>query len=218
MSAPRAEALAAVLRARILDGEPAGGERLREVELSARHDVARHTLRAALRALAAEGLVVLEPNRGARVAVLAPGDVRGLYELRTALEVEAARLALERRDGRLPGAVRAATDALVDACERRRPAWSAVVDAHEALHAAVVAASGSGRLVAAHTALAAETRLFLVQLRPAWSAERMAEGHAGLADALEAEGADVLRGHLREAADAVLGELNAAHRGAGSRE
>ena len=97
-----AELLAADLRREILDGAPAAGERLRERELVERYGVARHTLRAALRQLAAEGLVRIEPHRGATVARLGPEDVRWLYELRAALELEAAHLALERHGGRLP--------------------------------------------------------------------------------------------------------------------
>ena len=49
--------LAAILRARILDGDLEAGEPLRELELSAEYGVSRHTLRAAFRALAGEGLV-----------------------------------------------------------------------------------------------------------------------------------------------------------------
>jgi DNA-binding GntR family transcriptional regulator len=95
-----AELLAADLRRQILDGDPAAGERLRERELVERYGVARHTLRAALRQLAGEGLVTIEPHRGASVTRLGPEEVRGLYELRTALELEAAHLALERHRGR----------------------------------------------------------------------------------------------------------------------
>ena len=99
------ETITNALRREILDGERVGGQRLVEQELTARYGVARHTLRAALRELAAEGLVRIEPNRGARVARLGAEDIIQLYELRTALEVEAARLALERHRGRLPTAV-----------------------------------------------------------------------------------------------------------------
>ena len=62
------DAIAAALRTRILDGELGAGERLREIELADAYGVARHSLRAALRTLAAEGLVAIEPNRGASVA------------------------------------------------------------------------------------------------------------------------------------------------------
>ena len=94
--------LAALLRTAILDGTIPAGAPLREMELSERYAVARHTLRAALQRLAAEGIVVIEPHRGARVAVLDLDQLMGLFELRTALEVEAARLALDRNDGTLP--------------------------------------------------------------------------------------------------------------------
>ena len=198
------DALADALRTRILDGDLAGGERLREQELSASYDVARHTVRSALQALAAEGLVVAEAHRGARVAALGRAAIQGLYELRVALEVEAARLALERHDGRLPRDVHAAVRRLSAVCAKRRPAWSDVVDAHDAVHTAFMHAAGSARIAAAHDALAGETRLFLVQLKPSWTLERMAADHERLLSDLEREGPDVLRAHLAESAAAVL--------------
>ena len=73
------DAVAQALRTRILDGDLAGGERLREQELTAAYGVARHSLRAALRALAAEGLVVIEPHRGATVAQLTREEAGPLF-------------------------------------------------------------------------------------------------------------------------------------------
>ena len=201
------DALVEALRTRILDGDLAPGARLVEQELSGTYAVARHTARAALRALQAEGLVTLEPHRGARVATLDPEAVRGLYELRAALEVEAVRLALLRHDGKLPPAVRAAVARLTLACGRSRPRWSAFVDAHDGVHAALVAASESPRIIAAHRALAGEMRLFLVQLKPAWTVGRLARDHEQLIDDLEARGAEALRDHLRESTAAVLALL-----------
>lgn len=201
--------LAAALRSRILDGDLRAGLRLPEQELCTTYLVARHTARAALRALAAEGLVVIEPHRGARVAALGAEEVEGLYELRTALEVEAARLALERHDGVLPGEVHDAVKRLGGICSRRRPGWSAVVDAHEAVHSALVAAADSPRIAAAHEALACESRLFIVQVKVGWTAERMAADHERLVDELQTRGTDALREHLRESADAVLAQLRA---------
>jgi hypothetical protein len=110
----------------ILEGELAPGERLRERDLTERHGVARHSVRAALRALRADGLVTIEPHRGARVASLDQSGLRSLFELRTALELEAAHLALERHDGRLPDSVRAAVCRLAEVCARPDPAWSDV--------------------------------------------------------------------------------------------
>ena len=199
-----ADELAAALRDRILDGDLPGGERLREVELAAAYDVARHTLRTALKTLAAEGLITIEPHRGARVAVLDARAITGLYELRTALEVEGARLALERHDGTLPADVHDAVRRLSAACRRGRPRWGTVVEAHDEVHRRIVAASGSPRIVQAHEQIAGETRLFIVQLRPAWTYARMADDHERLVVDLERDGAEVLRPHLRESAKALL--------------
>ena len=202
-----AQLLAADLRREILDGSPAAGERLRERELVERYGVARHTLRAALRQLAGEGLVRIEPHRGATVARLGPEDVRWLYELRAALELEGAHLALERHGGRLPAPVHAALAALEGACTGHDPPWSEVSHAHAALHGAIVAASESPRIVAAHAALTGELLLFLLQLQPHVEAARLAEDHAALVAALERKGAGVLRAHLRESAETLGAKL-----------
>lgn len=198
------DALCAALRDRILDGDLPGGARLREQELTDDYGVARHTVRAALRALAVDGLVRIEPNRGASVTQLGPHDVLGLYELRAALEVEAARLALERHDGRLPETVYQAVARLSAVCARPAPAWSAMIEAHDPIHTAIVEAAGSPRIARAHAALNTETRLFLVSLKPDWTPERMAADHEALPGEIEARGPEALRAHLTESAAAVL--------------
>src|SRR2546428_14179037 len=58
------EAIAEALRDRVLNGELAPGTPLREVELSRHFGVGRHSLRAALQSLTAEGLLEHAPNRG----------------------------------------------------------------------------------------------------------------------------------------------------------
>jgi DNA-binding GntR family transcriptional regulator len=197
------DALASALRTRILDGELGGGERLREHELAQAYGVARHSLRAALRTLATEGLVAIEPNRGASVAQLAPADIGPLFELRAALELEAARLALERHNGWLPKPVHDAVRLMAAVCEQPEPPWSAVVEAHDAVHRALVAASQSPRIVRAYDALAGELRLFVIRLKPSWPLDRMAEHHARLLADLEREGPGPLRVHLAEGRDSV---------------
>ena len=191
-------ALTAELRDRILDGRLAAGERLVERELVEGHDVSRVTVRSALERLAAEGLVVMEPHRGARVASLSPAALHDLFELRTALEVEAARLALQRRPAELDAELGAAVDKLTAACRAKRVVWRRVVDAHDGVHRALVDAARSPRISAAHSALAGELRLFVVQLRPVWSAEEMVAHHEQLRRELAADGPDAVRRHLAE--------------------
>ena len=151
--------------------------------------MSRHTLRAALRELAVEGLVRIEPNRGASVARLDEADIQGLYELRAALELEAAHLALERHDGRLPTRGRRRRRPPDGRpAGRSRPSWHAVAAAHATVHGSIVSAAGSRRIEASYAALARELQLFLVQLRPVWSLERMVTHHEALIVELEREG------------------------------
>ncbi len=199
------EDLTTTLRTRILDGELAPGTRLVERELVETHGVARHTLRAALRALAAEGLVEIVPNRGARVAAIGREQLIGLFDVRTALEVEACRLALARDPERLRAALRAAAADLRGVCESPDPAWSDVVEAHAHVHTALVDSADSPRLAAAYAALDGEMRLFLMAMRPAWTLDRMADHHDALADALPERGEDALRAHLADGRQSVLG-------------
>jgi DNA-binding GntR family transcriptional regulator len=199
------DALADALRREILDGELPAGSWLRERELCESYGVARHSLRAALRTLAAGGLVRIEPHRGARVAKLSGDDVRWLYELRAALELEAAHLALERNDGRLPPAVHEALARLRAACAGDDPSWSAINEAHADLHGAIVAAARSPRIAAAHAALSGEMRLFLLALKPHIPPARLAADHAALVRGLERDGPSVLREHLRAAAATLVG-------------
>ena len=200
----RVDALADSLRERILAGELKPGTPLREEALSGEYDVARHSLRSALRTLQGEGIVQIEPNRGARVKSLSPEDVRGLSELRIALEVESARIALERGGGRLPKTVHAALAQLVSECRRSRASWGAVAEAHEALHHAIVLAAESTRLADVHRQAGAELRLFVLQLPPSWTLERIAGDHTALVRHLEAEGAEALRPHIEESTRALL--------------
>ena len=199
------DALAQALRARIFEGALPAGERLLERDLTERYGVARHSVRAALRSLAAEGLVTIEPNRGASVASLDANALRSLFELRVALELEAAHLALERNGGRLPQSVRDAVAALGVVCARPHPAWGDVAEAHNAVHLAIVRAASSERIARAYDGLAGEMRLFLTALRPHWTIERMAAQHEELIEELERVGSQALREHLRAGERAVLG-------------
>lgn len=78
--------IAAALRTEILNGSIAPGQRLRQEDIAERLGGSRLPVREALRMLAAEGLVQMEPNKGARVPFLDPGEVETLYRMRERLE------------------------------------------------------------------------------------------------------------------------------------
>ena len=199
------DALVTALRDRILNGELAPGTRLIEREIVDSYDVARVSARSALAQLAAEGLVVVEPHRGARVASLSTEALHDVFALRTALEVEAARIALAERPDELDEELGAAVDELTRVCRAKRVAWRRVVDAHEEVHRALVAAARRPRISAVHPSLAGELRLFVVALRPVWSPEEMVAHHETLRRELQAEGPEAVRRHLSEGEHAVTG-------------
>ena len=81
------------LRRSILTNRRRPGDRLVEDRLSEEMGVSRIPIREALRALAAEGLVEVQPRRGASVADVSPEVARDLAEVRATLEGLNARLA-----------------------------------------------------------------------------------------------------------------------------
>ncbi|MFV3078038.1 GntR family transcriptional regulator [Niveispirillum fermenti] len=93
---PSADELAQVLRRRIQRQELAPDEWLREARLCDEFGVGRSIVRRALRALADDGLIEIEENRGARVSSTSVEEVFDLYEVRAALYGLAARFACLR--------------------------------------------------------------------------------------------------------------------------
>ena len=86
----------ASLRKAIISGRFMPNERLIEVELATRFKTTRARVRSALSALEGEGLVVSEPNRGARVRLITGAEAIEITELRAALEALVAAKAAER--------------------------------------------------------------------------------------------------------------------------
>ena len=79
-----------LLEEAILEGELKPGERLRAEALAQRFGTSRTPIREALLQLEAQGLVEVEPNRGAVVRTFDRDDLLDLYEVRALLEPAAA--------------------------------------------------------------------------------------------------------------------------------
>jgi DNA-binding GntR family transcriptional regulator len=88
----------ALLRDEILEWQLAPGTILGEVEQSTRLGISRTPLREALARLTADGLVETQAGRGLVVADASVDSVTELFEVRLALEQEAAALAARRRN------------------------------------------------------------------------------------------------------------------------
>ena len=128
----------------VLLGRLGPGERLVEEELIGRFGGTRHAMRAALQALAHEGLVVLHPRRGARVRDFDPEEAEEITAVREMLHAAAAR--------RIPLPMPAQTLASLEMIEAAHAAAVARGDPStihyedERFHAALFAACGNRHL------------------------------------------------------------------------
>jgi len=178
-----AEQASAVLREWIASGELRGGERLVEARIADRMQISRGPLREALKHLQAEGLVREEPRRGTFVAELTPEDVRDLYDLRGALEAQAARSVIE--DGNTVAL--AALDKMLVAIGEAEHAddREALAKADYAFHETLCRVSGNSRLLGVFVRHTIEMRV-LLRLDDYWYSApegEMAE-HAELVEAI----------------------------------
>ncbi|MEO8858551.1 MAG: GntR family transcriptional regulator [Burkholderiaceae bacterium] len=100
------------IRDDIIAGTLGFGERLTIDALATRYGVSHMPVREALRELHGEGVVMIEPNRGARVRSIDAEFVENLFEIRTALEVMLARRAASHCNAQDIVALRAIESAL----------------------------------------------------------------------------------------------------------
>jgi len=202
------------LRTLINEGDLLPGVRVPERELCARFKVSRTPLRECLKVLAAEGLVELLPNRGARVATLDEEHLVHLFEVIAALEAEGGRLACQR--------IGAAELAEVQGLHYRMyahflrgelPGYFAL---NQAIHAAIMRAAGNPVLMATHAGLAGRitrARYMSNRIRPdRWQAA-MDEHDAILGALTRRDGAalgPLLARHLQNKRDIITEALHGA--------
>lgn len=131
------------LRRLILSGDVAGGARLVQADVAGQLGVSTTPVREALRDLATEGLIRLDPHRGAIVRELDANEMREIYQLRELLEPLSIRYAVEHMSD---SALDAAEDLATQMEAEQDPGrW---VDLNRRFHALFADASGMPRLQA----------------------------------------------------------------------
>lgn len=140
------------VRKLINEGDLLPGARVPERELCARFKVSRTPLRECLKVLAAEGLVDLLPNRGARVATLDDKHLVHLFEVIATLEAEGGRLACQRIGPAELAEVQGMHYRMYAHFLRQElPGYFAL---NQAIHSAIMRAAGNPVLAATHAGLA----------------------------------------------------------------
>ena len=110
------DSVVAHLRKLIVESVFAPGAKLNERELCETMGISRTPLREALKALAAEGLIDIAPNRGASVYKMSPEEIWETFEFVSGLEAMAGELACERITPAEVDAIKAHHDAML-ACK-----------------------------------------------------------------------------------------------------
>ena len=200
------EDVVAYIRERLIEGDIAPGTRIPERELCAALKVSRTPLREALKVLAAEGYVILLPNRGARAARLTVQDVRDLFEVSAALESAGGELACQRiTDEEIAAITEQHANMARHFATSDMPAYYAC---NRSIHEAIMHASGNTAMIGIYESVSARIRRarYVAPMKePHWRVA-LQEHEAMLNALLRRDGpmlAMILKTHLRHKAREV---------------
>lgn len=198
------------LRDMIIEGVLPAGSRINETELGPRLGVSRTPLREAIKTLASEGLVDLQPSRGGVVRSFSLRDVRDLLEAIKALEQITAFLGCARASDAQIEAVAALHDAMMAEYQARRRL--SYFKLNQSIHSAIVALADNPVMSEMHHLL--QSRLKRIRYIGNESPDKWADAvaeHETMIKALRARDgaalADVLGEHMDRTLDRVRDTL-----------
>jgi DNA-binding GntR family transcriptional regulator len=197
------------LRGYIVEGNIADGARISERQLCEMLKISRTPLREALKVLAAEGLVDLLPNRGARVRPLNAHDIREVFDLMGGLEGLAGRLACENITPEAVNKIEQLHHDMYGFYMRRD--MQGYFRINQLIHRCIVEAAGNATLLATYESFAGRIRRVRFSANFARARERWSEAmreHEAILDALRrragSELSDILFLHLRNKGTAAI--------------
>jgi GntR family carbon starvation induced transcriptional regulator len=181
------ERAATLLQHDIIAGNLAPGTRLGIVDLVQRYEIGATPMREGLSRLISRGLIIGIGQRGFRVADISREDLADITRMRSVVEMEALRLAIEHGDDAWEAGILGALhqmrrhiDRTGDEFREGAPDFDKL---HKGFHTALLAACGSKRLLAAHSELYDQAyRYRRVMMRGFDSGSRFVAAHQLLAD------------------------------------
>jgi DNA-binding GntR family transcriptional regulator len=206
-------AVCARLREMIIEGVLAPGTRLNERVLCEQLNVSRTPLREAFKTLAVEGLIALQPNRGAVVAQMSVPEIEHTFEVMGALEGLSGELACARATDDEIAEVKALHFEMLAAHARRDlPAYYKL---NHAIHDRMNAMARNPVLTETYQQINA--RIQSLRFRSNFNQDKWdaaVREHGSMQEALERRDGNALRQilqqHLRNKRDAVIAVLRAA--------
>jgi DNA-binding GntR family transcriptional regulator len=198
------------LRLLIDSGELAPGTRLNEIELCNTMGVSRTPLREAIRSLATEGLIELQPNRGAIVSIVSQEDVTEILPIMASLEGLGGRLAAMHMDQIKIAQVRKIHDQMISHYKNNEVAE--YFETNRLIHELITEGSGNQTLVDTINSLSAKVRRarFTAQMtQESW--DKAVSEHEEMIAALEAQDPDrleaILVQHIETKRATILGSI-----------
>jgi DNA-binding GntR family transcriptional regulator len=139
------------LRDMIIEGRLEPGQRINEGQVGAQLGVSRTPLREAIKTLASEGLVEILPAKGAIVRKFTARDLYQILEVLKTLEQLGGRMACEQASDETIAAIHVQHQRMLVLYESRNRLE--YFKLNQAIHSALVAASGNDVLMAMHATL-----------------------------------------------------------------
>ena len=173
------------IRPMIVECQLKPGSKVPEKALCEKFNVSRTPMREALKVLAAEGLVRLEPNRGARVTAVTLDEVNEVFPVLTVLEALSGELACQRITDAEIAKISTLHDSMVQSYRERDLAG--YFKTNQAIHHAILLAAGNESLTNFCQALSARVqraRFVANMSEDRWSAA--VEEHGRILEALQA--------------------------------
>lgn len=144
------------IRQMIIEGVLDAGEKVPERELCEKLGVSRTPMREALKVLAADGLLTLQPNRGARVRAITLEELEEVFPLMGALEALAGELACKNITDEQIAAVRKSHQAML-VCFNNND-MPGYFQHNQQIHQAILDAAGNKTLKETYQSLAIRVR------------------------------------------------------------
>jgi DNA-binding GntR family transcriptional regulator len=195
------------LRSFITEGVLSPGKKLNERELCETLGISRTPLREALKVLAVEGLIEINPNRGASVARMSELEIRETFELMSGIEAFAGELACERITDQELDEIKALHYAMV--VSKNQNDLPGYYQRNRAIHDLINLAARNSALRQVYLSLNRRIhalRFLSNQQAPKW--ERALHDHEEMIEALQARDgkrlSQILRHHLLEKRDAIM--------------
>lgn len=184
---------AATIRAMIINGQILDGQRINEVQLSAKLGISRTPIREGLGQLVAEQFVRLIPRRGFFAFELTAQEFSDLYDLRPILDVEALILGGQPSTTEI-NAIEAANKTFI-----RSKSGLAAVESDEAFHRTLLARCPNSVLLTYIENLMLRTQRYeLALFRETTPVEHAGEQHERIIDALRNKDMTMAAEHLRK--------------------